>query len=114
DLYGSRRLRLTLDGLLMTGSRRTGATVPGRRVSARRLAGELGDRDDDELRRQQRCKSDDDVDDAVFDVGLRRRLAVALHRERLAWRGTLEGTLVEQAEHEGVDADADRRPQRIG
>ncbi len=30
------------------------------------------------------AKADDDVDDAVVDVGLRRRLAVALHLERLA------------------------------
>src|SRR6266853_1710222 len=77
------------------------------------LAGELGDLDDDELRRFQRREGDDDVDDPVVDVRLGRRLAVALHLKCLARRIALEGALTKKSQHECLDARADGRPQRL-
>src|SRR5690242_4958246 len=76
------------------------------------LAGELGDLDDHELGRLQRGERDHDVDDAVGLVVWCRRRGVAADLECLARCRALERALVEQAEHEAIDAGLNGYPQR--
>src|SRR5205823_10984381 len=82
-LYGSvRHTLLTVNSAIVVSLRR-------------QLASELLHVDDHELGRLERRKAHDDVHDAVVDIGLRRRLRVALDEVRLARRPTLEGALPE-------------------
>src|SRR6266540_2229507 len=99
-LYGSKRLGLTVNWAMAA---LLGLDLPG----------ELLDPDDDELGRLERCEADEDVDDAVVDVGLRRRLLVALDEVRLPRRGALEGPLTEEVVHERPHVEPDLRPQRL-
>ena len=55
---------------------------PSRRLG---LSGKLCDLDDHELRRFERGESHHDVDDPSVNVGLRRRLAIALDLKCFAW-----------------------------
>src|SRR5262252_3669541 len=77
------------------------------------LGGDLLDLDDDELRRLERSEADQNVDDPVVDVGLRRGLAAALDEVRILRRRALERALLEQRLHERADVQADLRPQRL-
>src|SRR5207253_10655066 len=99
-LYGSKRCGLTKNCAIFFSSRGE-------------LAGDLLQLDDDEFGRFQRREADEDVDDAEVDVGLRRRLAVALDEVGFLRRTTLERALAEQPLHEGADVQADLRPQRF-
>src|SRR5688500_18241812 len=70
---------------------------------------DLGDRDDDELRRLQRREADDDVHPPEVDLGLRVDGLVADDEERVglrALRALLEGALAKQAAHEAPDGEA--------
>src|SRR5690606_1426016 len=77
------------------------------------LADDLTDPDDHELGGLQGREADLDVDDAVVDVALRGRLAVALDEIGLARRRALEGALPEKVLHEGADVQADLGPERL-
>src|SRR5690349_25073400 len=81
--------------------------------SLRRRAGNLLDLDDDELGRLQWREAHLDIDDAVVDVALRRRLAVAFDEIGLARRRALEGALAEHVLQEGAEIESDLRPQRL-
>src|SRR5437660_340988 len=83
------------------------------RLGCLSLTGELRDLDNNEFRRLQRRKGDYDIDDAVVNIGLCRRLVVALYLERLARCVALKGPLAEQAKHKGFNRRANRGPQRL-
>src|SRR5512133_2317989 len=71
------------------------------------------DPDQHELRRLQRGEADEDVDDGGVDVGLRRRLRVALDEVRAIRRGALKSAPTEQVAHERIDLEPDPRPKRL-
>src|SRR2546421_4833438 len=76
-----------------------------------RLASELCDLDNNEFSRFEWCKGNDNVDNTVIDVGLSRRCFVALDLERLTRLTALEGSLLEEREHEAFYACAYRHPE---
>src|SRR5262249_9814855 len=68
---------------------------------------------DDELGWLQRREADQDVDDAIVDVVLRRRFTVALDQVRFAGGLALESALPEQTLHKRADVQTDLRPNRL-
>src|SRR5438477_12372883 len=77
------------------------------------LAGQLRDLDDHKLRRLERCKPDQDVDDSQIDVVLCGRLLVALEQVRLQRRLALKCALAKEVVHESSDVQPNLRPQRL-
>jgi 2-polyprenyl-6-methoxyphenol hydroxylase-like FAD-dependent oxidoreductase len=65
----------------------------------------------DEFRRLQRREPDEDIDHAVIDVGLSRRIAIDLHEERIVRLAPLERAGAELRQHEGADIEPEARPE---
>src|SRR3954470_17966819 len=65
----------------------------------------------DEFRRLQRRETDEDIDHAVIDVRLIRRIAIHLHEERIVRLAPLERAGAELRQHEGADIEPETRPE---
>src|SRR4051812_44183190 len=83
------------------------------RSSDLRLAGELLDLDDHELRRLERAEPDDHVDDSQIDVALRRSLGIALDEIGFPGRAPEERPFAIQVVHEGPDVEPELGPERL-
>src|SRR3954471_4490139 len=99
-LYGSRRAALTVNSATESSSDLRGGA-------------ELLDVDQHELRRLERCETDEDVHDSPVDVVLRVVLRVALDEVRLLGSTALEHALPPQGVHERTHVEPDGGPQRL-
>src|SRR5580698_9533159 len=105
-LYGSKRCAFTVNCAMDHFLSRLDQALGGLRT------GHLLNLNHDELRGLERREADQDIHDAVIDIGLRGGLAVALDEVCLGRGRALEGSLEEKGLHEGTDIQADRGPQR--
>src|SRR4030095_2331328 len=76
-----------------------------------KVSGNLLNLYDDELSGFQRCKAHLDVDYPEIAIILSGSFSVTLYEEGLVRRGSLEGTLTEEAHHESIEIEPDFGPE---